>query len=210
MSYLQPAETPPRAARGDRDARRAWLPYFDLSFQHASAAVLRRMRRFGDPDSFLALLDRVRSLAPEAGVAVQRHRRVPGRDRGRPRDAVRLPGRRADGRHGRLRLLRRGRHRGGDVRREARRRRDPRPRRPRHRPGRGAHRAARRRSGSASRSRCSSRTPTTETSRAAAAHQGPEVDGATYLVRSGPSVGELVRAVVVDTEGADLYAREVS
>ena len=26
------------------------------------------MRRFGDPDSFLALLDRIRALAPEAGV----------------------------------------------------------------------------------------------------------------------------------------------
>jgi tRNA A37 methylthiotransferase MiaB len=43
-------------------------PYFDLSFQHASNTVLRRMRRFGDPESFLGLLDRVRSLAPEAGV----------------------------------------------------------------------------------------------------------------------------------------------
>jgi ribosomal protein S12 methylthiotransferase len=42
--------------------------YFDLSFQHASATVLRRMRRFGDPESFLGLLDRVRTLAPRAGV----------------------------------------------------------------------------------------------------------------------------------------------
>jgi len=30
--------------------------------------VLRRMRRFGDPESFLGLLDRVRTLAPAAGV----------------------------------------------------------------------------------------------------------------------------------------------
>jgi len=44
------------------------VPYFDLSFQHASAAVLRRMRRFGDPESFLGLLERIRALAPEAGV----------------------------------------------------------------------------------------------------------------------------------------------
>jgi tRNA A37 methylthiotransferase MiaB len=43
-------------------------PYYDLSFQHASASVLRRMRRFGDPESFLGLLDRVRVLAPAAGV----------------------------------------------------------------------------------------------------------------------------------------------
>jgi tRNA A37 methylthiotransferase MiaB len=43
-------------------------PYFDLSFQHASGPVLRRMRRFGDADSFLALLEQVRALAPDAGV----------------------------------------------------------------------------------------------------------------------------------------------
>ena len=44
------------------------MPYFDLSFQHACATVLRRMRRFGDPESFLDLLDQIRALAPEAGV----------------------------------------------------------------------------------------------------------------------------------------------
>ena len=44
------------------------MPYFDLSFQHASATVLRRMRRFGDPESFIGLLEQVRALAPEAGV----------------------------------------------------------------------------------------------------------------------------------------------
>jgi tRNA A37 methylthiotransferase MiaB len=44
------------------------MPYFDLSFQHASNAVLRRMKRFGDPDSFLALLESIRALAPEAGI----------------------------------------------------------------------------------------------------------------------------------------------
>ena len=43
-------------------------PYFDLSFQHASNAVLRRMRRFGDPESFLALLEQIRGQAPLAGV----------------------------------------------------------------------------------------------------------------------------------------------
>ena len=38
-----------------------------------------------------------------------------------------------------------------------------------------------------------------------AAHQAPEVDGECVLERgSGLSVGDLVRAVVIDTEGADL------
>jgi tRNA A37 methylthiotransferase MiaB len=43
-------------------------PYFDLSFQHASATVLRRMRRFGDGEKFLHLLEQIRVLSPEAGV----------------------------------------------------------------------------------------------------------------------------------------------
>jgi tRNA A37 methylthiotransferase MiaB len=42
--------------------------YFDLSFQHASASVLRRMRRFGGTEAFLDLLDRIRTLCPEAGI----------------------------------------------------------------------------------------------------------------------------------------------
>ena len=67
VSYLQPAETRPglvEALAGTPGV----APYFDLSFQHASGPVLRRMRRFGDAESFLELLDRVRGLAPQAGV----------------------------------------------------------------------------------------------------------------------------------------------
>ena len=67
VSYLQPAETRAGLVRTIADTPGV-APYFDLSFQHASAAVLRRMRRFGDPDSFLALLDQVRGHAPHAGV----------------------------------------------------------------------------------------------------------------------------------------------
>jgi tRNA A37 methylthiotransferase MiaB len=67
VSYLQPAETRPGLIR--RIATTPGVaPYFDLSFQHASNAVLRRMRRFGDPESFLDLLEQVRRQAPEAGV----------------------------------------------------------------------------------------------------------------------------------------------
>jgi tRNA A37 methylthiotransferase MiaB len=43
-------------------------PYFDLSFQHASGRVLRAMRRFGDRERFLALLDQIRDRSPQAGV----------------------------------------------------------------------------------------------------------------------------------------------
>src|SRR3954468_23299625 len=67
VSYLQPAEVRP----GLLDVMAGTpgvTPYFDLSFQHASAGVLRRMRRFGDPESFLDLIGRVRSEAPTAGI----------------------------------------------------------------------------------------------------------------------------------------------
>ncbi len=67
VSYLQPAETRPGLVRAIATTPGV-APYFDLSFQHASATVLRRMRRFGDPESFLGLLAQVRDLAPEAGV----------------------------------------------------------------------------------------------------------------------------------------------
>jgi len=67
VSYLQPAELRPGLLEAIASTPGV-APYYDLSFQHASNAVLRRMRRFGDPDSFLGLLERVRTLAPEAGV----------------------------------------------------------------------------------------------------------------------------------------------
>jgi tRNA A37 methylthiotransferase MiaB len=43
-------------------------PYFDLSFQHTSASVLRKMRRFGDSEKFLHLINQIRALSPEAGI----------------------------------------------------------------------------------------------------------------------------------------------
>lgn len=67
VSYLQPAETRPGLVTAIASTQGV-ADYFDLSFQHASGTVLRRMRRFGDPDSFLALLEQIRSQAPLAGV----------------------------------------------------------------------------------------------------------------------------------------------
>ncbi len=67
VSYLQPAETRPGLVEAIAGTPGV-APYFDLSFQHASATVLRRMRRFGDPESFLGLLEGIRRQAPEAGV----------------------------------------------------------------------------------------------------------------------------------------------
>jgi ribosomal protein S12 methylthiotransferase RimO len=66
-SYLQPAELRPGLIEVLAKTPGV-VPYFDLSFQHASGPVLRRMRRFGDRERFLDLLDQIRTLAPEAGV----------------------------------------------------------------------------------------------------------------------------------------------
>lgn len=43
-------------------------PYFDLSLQHVSRPLLRRMRRFGDAESFLERIGRIRSRFPEAAL----------------------------------------------------------------------------------------------------------------------------------------------
>ena len=67
LSYLQPAEMRPSLVEALTEIPGV-VPYFDLSFQHASATVLRRMRRFGGTERFLALLEDIRRRAPEAGV----------------------------------------------------------------------------------------------------------------------------------------------
>ncbi|MEU8639283.1 30S ribosomal protein S12 methylthiotransferase RimO [Amycolatopsis sp. NPDC048633] len=67
VSYLQPAELRPSLVEVIAGTPGV-APYFDLSFQHASGPVLRRMRRFGDRERFLQLLDGIRAVAPDAGV----------------------------------------------------------------------------------------------------------------------------------------------
>ena len=67
VSYLQPAEMRPGIISSLTQTPKV-VPYFDLSFQHASASVLRRMRRFGGTEAFLALLDEIRAAAPQAGI----------------------------------------------------------------------------------------------------------------------------------------------
>jgi ribosomal protein S12 methylthiotransferase len=67
VSYLQPAEVRPGLIEV-MTSTPGVVPYFDLSFQHASGPLLRRMRRFGDRARFTGLIDRVRQACPEAGV----------------------------------------------------------------------------------------------------------------------------------------------
>ncbi|MEU1806807.1 30S ribosomal protein S12 methylthiotransferase RimO [Streptomyces sp. NPDC019937] len=67
VSYLQPAEMRPGLIDVLTSTEKV-APYFDLSFQHSSPGVLRRMRRFGDTDRFLDLLEQIRGKAPQAGA----------------------------------------------------------------------------------------------------------------------------------------------
>lgn len=66
-SYLQPAETRPGLVEAIATTPGV-AAYYDLSFQHSSEPVLRRMRRFGSTERFLELLDSARKLAPSAGA----------------------------------------------------------------------------------------------------------------------------------------------
>jgi ribosomal protein S12 methylthiotransferase RimO len=67
VSYLQPAEI--RMDLLDvMTSTPGVVPYFDISFQHASERLLRTMRRFGSPQTFLDLIDQVRARAPLAGI----------------------------------------------------------------------------------------------------------------------------------------------
>ncbi|MFI0743349.1 30S ribosomal protein S12 methylthiotransferase RimO [Streptomyces sp. NPDC021100] len=67
VSYLQPAEMRPGLIDVLTSTEKV-APYFDLSFQHSAPGVLRAMRRFGDTERFLELLDTIRSKAPQAGA----------------------------------------------------------------------------------------------------------------------------------------------
>jgi ribosomal protein S12 methylthiotransferase RimO len=65
--YLQPAEIRPSLLEVLLTTPGV-APYLDLSFQHASPTVLRRMRRFGGSADFLDLLRRGRAFAPMLGA----------------------------------------------------------------------------------------------------------------------------------------------
>jgi ribosomal protein S12 methylthiotransferase len=67
LSYLQPAEVRPSLLQAIVSVDKV-APYFDLSFQHANGDLLRSMRRFGDGEKFLHLITQIRALNPEAGI----------------------------------------------------------------------------------------------------------------------------------------------
>ena len=67
LSYLQPAEMRPSLIEAIVKTDKV-VPYFDLSFQHSHPDVLRRMKRFGGTKDFLNLIKSIRKISPEAGI----------------------------------------------------------------------------------------------------------------------------------------------
>ena len=65
LNYLQPDELTAGLLE-EMAANPVVCSYFDLSLQHASAPVLRRMRRGGSAGAFLDLVGRIRALDPDA------------------------------------------------------------------------------------------------------------------------------------------------
>ncbi|MFK3980328.1 30S ribosomal protein S12 methylthiotransferase RimO [Micromonospora sp. NPDC050397] len=88
-SYLQPAETRPGLVETIATTPGV-AAYFDLSFQHSSEPVLRRMRRFGSTARFLELLASARELAPAAGARSNFIVGFPGETKGDVDELVRF------------------------------------------------------------------------------------------------------------------------
>ncbi len=65
LNYLQPDEITPGLLE-EMAANPVVCSYFDLSLQHVSEPVLRRMRRGGSSAAFLGLIGRIRALDPDA------------------------------------------------------------------------------------------------------------------------------------------------
>ncbi|RLP10624.1 30S ribosomal protein S12 methylthiotransferase RimO [Propionibacterium australiense] len=212
VSYLQPAELRPGLLDVMLGTDKV-VPYFDISFQHAAPAVLRRMRRYGDPESFLDLIGRIRSGAPQAGFRTNVIVGFPGEtaeDIGVLADFLSearmdvigvfsysdeegTAAEKLDGHVDEDEIACRHR-RISDLADEL------------------VNQRAAERIGE----RVSVLVESTghEFAEGRAAHQGPEVDGVTTL-RIGPSgapvrVGELVAATVVASDGADLVAEPVA
>ncbi len=206
VSYLQPAETRPGLVAAIAGTTGV-APYFDLSFQHASATVLRRMRRFGDPESFLSLLADIRRLSPTAGVRSNVIVGFPGETEA---DLETLCQFLVDARMDVTGVFGYSDEDGTEAASYDGKLDDDEIR------ARTAHvvglveelnaQRAEERIGETVEVLVESIADDEVVGRAA--HQGPEVDGSTYLVDSAAAVGDLVRAEVVATEGVDLHAEE--
>jgi ribosomal protein S12 methylthiotransferase len=205
LSYLQPAEMRPGLVAALTGTPKV-APYFDLSFQHASEPVLRRMRRFGSTERFVGLIEQIRAAAPAAGIRSNVIVGFPGETKAdvaeleRFLEAARLDavgvfgysdedGTEAATYGGKVRAdaVARRVARLGDLVEEL-----------------TAQRAEER---IGERVEVLVESVDGDVATGRAAHQAPEVDGATTLTgAAGLRVGDLVPAVVTGSEGVDLIA----
>jgi ribosomal protein S12 methylthiotransferase len=210
VSYLQPAEMRPDLVEVIATTPGV-APYFDLSFQHASPTVLRRMRRFGSRPDFLALCERIRALAPEAGIRSNVIVGFPGETeedvaeleaflQGARLDAVGVfgysdeDGTEAAGYDGKVDP--------DEVRARVERITSL--------VDELMNQRAEERVGTEVTVLVEAEEDEDMECTGRAAHQAPEVDGECVVERgSGLEVGDLVRATVIDTEGADLVVRPI-
>lgn len=213
VAYLQPAEVRPSLLEALLTTSGV-APYLDLSFQHASASVLRRMRRFGDRERFLGLLADARGHAPQLGARTNVIAGFPGETRADVAELVRfLESARLDavgifgysdedgteaatlgGKVSAATITRRVRRLTALVEELT------------------AQRAVER-IGAQVEVLVEEVSAGGRLAEGRAAHQAPEVDGSCVLrsdtLERAPTVGELVRATVVGAEGVDLVTQAV-
>ncbi len=80
MLYIHP-DTFPSGLIELCQERKKILPYFDIPFQHADPVVLKAMKRTGNPEIYLGLINRIRTALPEAVIRTTLMLGFPGEDR---------------------------------------------------------------------------------------------------------------------------------
>ncbi|CAN2208672.1 MiaB 2-methylthioadenine synthetase [Candidatus Nanopelagicaceae bacterium] len=203
LSYLQPAEVRPSLLQAMIETNKV-APYFDLSFQHTSPSVLRRMRRFGDSEKFLHLINQIRALSPEAGIRSNFIVGFPGESQedyddlsnfiaSAKLDAIGVFGYSDEDN---TEALDHGDKVDEDIIKER---------------VESLSRLADEMVSSRAQARIGENVRVLiedeELQEGRAAHQGPEVDGTTSFIGTDFKAGEYVDAVVIDSMGADLVAR---
>ncbi|MDX6225058.1 MAG: ribosomal protein methylthiotransferase, partial [Frankiales bacterium] len=200
LSYLQPAEMRPSLVDA-LTTTPGVAPYFDMSFQHASATVLRRMRRFGDTERFLDLLAQIRTAAPAAGIRSNVIVGFPGETEA---DVVELERFLTQARLDAIGVFGYSDEDGTEAESFADKVDQDEVARRVTRLSELAEQLTAQRAEERIGEHVDVLVESTD-GEGRAAHQAPDVDGTT-LVRGDVHVGDLVRAVVVETDGVDLVA----
>jgi len=203
LSYLQPAEMRPSLLQAMIETEKI-APYFDLSFQHTSPTILRRMRRFGDAEKFLHLISQIRALSPEAGIRSNFIVGFPGETQAdfddladfisaAKLDAIGIFGYSDEDNTEALELA-------DKVQEDVIRQRVESL-------SSLADEMVSLRAAARIGEKVRVLIEDKELQEGRAAHQGPEVDGTTSFIGSNFEVGQYIDAVIIDSMGADLVAR---